>query len=243
MRITRVYQPGTYGLHDQVKLSDEASHHVARVLRMHPGDEVTLFRGDNREYSGAISAIKKHKVTVRITDVQTVDRESPRAIHLAQGIAKKDHMHFIIQKAVELGVSTITPLLTQHGAVKKQTKQLQKKHAHWQAIAISACEQSGRNTVPTILEPTPFHTYLESCSAEHKLLLDPKALTRWQDLAKKEAGDIALLIGPEGGLSSDEIMAAHKVSFHGLTLGPRVLRTETATLAALSVLQALEGDL
>lgn len=243
MRTVRIYQPGSYNLHDQVTLSDDASHHVARVLRMRPGGALVLFRGDNREFSGIISAIRKHHVTVRIEDVKTVDRESPRKIHLAQGIAKKEHMYFIIQKAVELGVTSITPLITQHGAVKKTPKQLTKKHTHWEAIAVSACEQSGRNVVPCINQPLTFSQYIEHCNASYKLLLDPTAQTRWQNFSKPSDGEIALLIGPEGGLSIQEIAAAKAVSFQGLSLGPRVLRTETATLAALSVLQALEGDL
>ncbi len=243
MRTVRIYQPGTYALHDLVELSEPASHHVIRVLRMHTSDSLTLFRGDNQEFSALITAIKKHHVTVRIQGVQPVNRESPCVIHLAQGIAKKEHMPFIIQKAVELGVASITPLLTQHGAVKNNAKQLAKKHAQWEAIAIGACEQSGRNQLPPIHPPCHLNTYLENCITPNKYLLDPKADTAWRDFSEQPAGEITLLIGPEGGLNPQEISEAKTLNFQGISLGPRILRTETATLTALSVLQALLGDL
>ena len=242
MRTVRIYHPGVYNLHDLIELSEGASRHVARVLRMHPGDILTLFCGDNREYSAMITTATKRHVTVRIESVQPIDRESPCVVHLAQGIAKGDRMNFIIQKAVELGVASITPLLTQHGAVRRDSKQLAKKHAQWEAIAISACEQSGRNIIPRIHPPCPFDTYLETCSSKIKCMLDPAAESSWEKGSAKQ-GDIALLIGPEGGFDAHEIKEAKAASFHGIQLGPRILRTETATLAALSVLQALEGDL
>jgi len=242
MRTVRIYHPGVYNLHDRIELSESESKHIARVLRMHPGDILTLFCGDNREYSAMITAATKRHVTVRIESVQPIDRESPCVIHLAQGIAKGDRMSFIIQKAVELGVASITPLLTQHGAVRRDSKQLAKKHAQWEAIAISACEQSGRNIIPPIHQPCSFDSYIETCSAQTKCMLDPAAERSWKKGTAKQ-GDIALLIGPEGGLNQHEIKEAKAASFLGVQLGPRILRTETATLAALSVLQALEGDL
>ncbi|MDF1827173.1 MAG: 16S rRNA (uracil(1498)-N(3))-methyltransferase [Legionellaceae bacterium] len=242
MRTVRIYHPGVYNLHDLVELSEAESKHVARVLRMHPGDILTLFCGDNREYSAMITAATKRHVTVRIESVQPFDRESPCQIHLAQGIAKGDRMSFIIQKAVELGVASITPLHTQHGAVRRDTKQLAKKHAQWEAIAISACEQSGRNVIPTIHPPCSFDTYLETCTVQTKCLLDPMAEHVWKKGTAKQ-GELALLIGPEGGLDQHEIKQAKAASFQSIKLGPRILRTETATIAALSVLQALEGDL
>lgn len=242
MRTVRIYHPGIYNLHDRIELSEGESKHVACVLRMHPGDILTLFCGNNREYSAMITSATKRHVTVRIESVQTLSRESPCVIHLAQGIAKGDRMNFIIQKAVELGAASITPLLTQHGSVRHNGKQLAKKHAQWEAIAISACEQSGRNIIPQIHLPCSFDAYLETCSAKTRYILDPTAESSWQrNIAKQQ--DIALLIGPEGGFSQQEIKTAKAASFHGIQLGPRILRTETATLVALSVLQALEGDL
>ena len=243
MRNTRIYQPGTYGLDEHVILQDGASNHVSRVLRMQPGAKLTLFCGDNREFEATITAIKKHQVTVCINSIHHVNRESPCVIHLAQGIAKGEHMRFIIQKAVELGVTSITPLLTQHGAVKHNAEQLAKKHAQWKSIAIAACEQSGRNTVPPIHAPCMLNTYLDTCPAKTRWVLAPNATRALNTSSEQTHGEIALLIGPEGGLNADEINAAKSANFQGLCLGPRVLRTETATLVALSVLQAQLGDL
>ncbi|MDF1645687.1 MAG: 16S rRNA (uracil(1498)-N(3))-methyltransferase [Legionellaceae bacterium] len=243
MRTVRIYQSGTYALHDLVELSEPASHHVLRVLRMRASESLTLFCGDNQEFSARIIIVKKHRVTVRIEGVQTMNRESPCIIHLAQGIAKKEHMPFIIQKAVELGVASITPLITHHSAVKHNPKQLQKKHAQWSSIAIGACEQSGRNILPPIHPSCTINNYLEACDTSNPYILDPKADITWKDLSMQPAGDITLLIGPEGGLSPQEISTAKQAGFKGISLGPRILRTETATLAALSVLQALLGDL
>jgi 16S rRNA (uracil1498-N3)-methyltransferase len=243
MRNTRIYQPGTYGVDEHITLQDNASNHISRVLRMQPGAALTLFCGDNREFQTTITAIKKHQVTVCINSIHHVNRESPCVIHLAQGIAKGERMRFIIQKAVELGVASITPLLTQHGAVKHNKEQLAKKHAQWESIAIAACEQSGRNTVPTIHAPCMLDTYLEGCLAKTRWLLAPSEAHALDARSEQTDGEIALLIGPEGGLHADEIKAAKNVKFQGLCLGPRILRTETATLVALSVLQAQLGDL
>ncbi len=244
MRTVRIYQSGTYKLHDLVLLSEPASHHVFRVLRMPKSESLTLFCGDHQEYCARIITIKKHLVTVRIEGVQPVNRESPCVIHLAQGIAKKEHMPFIIQKAVELGVASITPLITTHCSIKHNAKQLSKKHAQWESIAIGACEQSGRNRLPTIHPPCSLDSYLKNNISPHKYLLDPKADTSWRDFATSDRPDeISLLIGPEGGLHPQEISEARALEFQGISLGPRILRTETATLTALSVLQAFLGDL
>ncbi len=244
MRTTRIYQPGTYGMGDHVSLNESASNHVGRVLRMQPGATITLFCGDNREFHATITRVKKHQVDVYIEHVESINRESPCRIHLAQGIAKGERMRFIIQKAVELGAASITPLLTQHGAVKHNHEQHLKKHAQWEAIVISACEQSGRNTLPPITPPQTFAEYLSTCQAHEKWVLDPKSSHRLLLSAKpKHDRDIVLLIGPEGGLSPEELREAEQASFCGLSLGPRILRTETATLAALSLLQAQCGDL
>jgi 16S rRNA (uracil1498-N3)-methyltransferase len=243
MRTVRIYQAGVYALHDLVELSEPASHHVLRVLRMRASDSLILFCGDNQEFSANIISIKKHHVTVRIEGVQPVNRESPCKIHLAQGIAKKEHMPFIIQKAVELGVASITPLITEHSTIKKNSKQLAKKHMQWESMSINACEQSGRNTLPPIHPPCMLTDYLKTCETPLKYLLDPKADTAWRDCANQPQNDITLLIGPEGGFSPQELSSAKIHQFNGISLGPRILRTETAALTALSILQALLGDL
>ena len=242
MKTVRIYQPGTYTAGQTLELSPAGSQHVGVVLRMQPGDQLTLFSGDNREFLATISAVLKKKVIVDINSVQMLSRESPRAIHLAQAISKGERMELVIQKAVELGVTSITPLLTARCVVKLDAERLEKKLAQWQGIAIAACEQSGRNALPTIHPACTFDTYLRQCQAAFKLVLYPLAAKTWRDYVFT-GGDIALLIGPEGGLSEDEVEMAKAMQFQPLSLGPRILRTETAAISALSVLQAVSGDL
>ena len=242
MKTIRIYEPGPYSLDEPFTLSTNAHQHVAIVLRMQPGEMITLFCGDNQEYTALITEVHKKRTLVRITETKTVNRESPRALHLAQGIAKGDRMEWIIQKAVELGVASITPLLTQHGAVKHDQARLLKKQEQWQAIAISACEQSGRNTLPIVHEPCLFTTYLAHCQAPLKFILEPNTSKSLRDYSFPD-GDIALLIGPEGGFHANELQEALANQFKPLSLGPRILRTETAAITTLSILQALTGDL
>lgn len=242
MRTIRIYQPGPYSLGETVDLSPTASQHVGVVLRMQPGDELILFCGNNCEYSARIEVVNKKKVSVFITNIYEVNRESPRHIHLAQAISKGDRMEWAIQKAVELGVTSITPLFTEHCVVKLDETRLAKKLAQWQAIAIAACEQSGRTMVPMIHPANTFTHYLQQCDATMKVVLHPQASISWREY-HFSAGDIALLIGPEGGLSDIEVTAAQSHGFQALCLGPRILRTETAAIAALSLLQAVAGDL
>jgi 16S rRNA (uracil1498-N3)-methyltransferase len=242
VRTIRIYQPGHYKNGDIVELSPGASQHVGTVLRMQPGEKLVLFCGDNREFPATIKAVQKKKVSVSIDAVSNINRESPRTIHLGQAISKGERMELVIQKAVELGVTTITPLLTERCVVRMNDDRLTKKQAQWQAIAIAACEQSGRNQLPTIHTPCSLDVYLQQCQAALKLVLDPSLSKTWRDYTLSE-GDIALLIGPEGGLSHAEVHAAQAKGFEPLCLGPRVLRTETAAIAAISILQAIAGDL
>ncbi len=242
MRTIRIYQPGQYAVGESLELSDAQSLHVGVVLRMQPHDALVLFCGDNREFSAHITHVQKKKVVVMITAVHDINKESPCTIHLAQAISKGDRMEWVIQKAVELGVSSITPLLTERCVVRLDEHRLLKKQQQWSAIAIAACEQSGRNQLPSINKACSLEDYLVTCSAAIKLVLYPDATKTWRNYSFAQA-DIALLIGPEGGLSEDEVRCAHRHDFQSLSLGPRVLRTETAAITALSVLQATAGDL
>ncbi len=242
MRTVRIYQPGIYATGQTIELSPAGSQHVGVVLRMQAGEQLTLFSGNNHEFSATISSVHKKKVFVDISAEQLINRESPRAIHLAQAISKGERMELVIQKAVELGVASITPLLTARCVVKLDAERLAKKQGQWQAIAIAACEQSGRNIIPPIHPACSLDSYLKHCQATLRLVLHPQAAKSWRDYAFA-AGNIALLIGPEGGLSKDEIAQAMAMKFQPLCLGPRVLRTETAAITALSVLQAVSGDL
>lgn len=241
-RTIRIFQPGNFELGQTIELSPEAGHHVGVVLRMQPGMPLTLFCGDNREFQAMITDVHKRKVHVNITAIETINRESPRSIHLAQAISKGDKMEWVVQKAVELGVTSLTPLITTHCSIRLDQEWLEKKQQQWQAIAVSACEQSGRNVVPIIHPVVQFDVYIKQCPSIIKLILHPKANLTWHEL-QTTTGDITLLIGPEGGLTDTEIASAEAHDFKPLALGPRILRTETAAIAALSILQAVAGDL
>jgi 16S rRNA (uracil1498-N3)-methyltransferase len=242
VRIIRIYQPGEYSTGQHVALSPEASHHVAVVLRLQAGEHLSVFCGDDREFAATIDVVKKKQVIVRIDSVKAANKESPLSIHLAQAISKGDRMDWVMQKAVELGVASITPLITARCVVKLDKERMAKKLHQWQAIVIAACEQSGRNRVPKVYEPLHLEQYLEQNKAELKLILHPKGAKHWRDYAIGSS-EIALLIGPEGGLTDEEILVAQAHDFQPLSLGPRILRTETAAITALSVLQAVGGDL
>ncbi len=242
MKVVRIFQSGLFLPGDTVQLSHESAHHVARVLKMSVGDAITLFNGQNHESRGEISSIDKKNVSVCIESSAEVSRESPKPIHLAQCLSKGERMEWVIQKSVELGIASITPVISERVVVRLDAKRMEKKQKQWEAIAIAACEQCGRNQIPIIYPPTSFENYLQQCQAVIKLILEPNSRHNWRafDFSAK---DIALLIGPEGGFSQNEVALARKHAFQALCLGPRVLRTETAAIAAISILQAVIGDL
>lgn len=241
MRQIRIYQPGDYQPGDVILLSDSAAHHAGTVLRLGVGDFITLFCDNNTEYAAVLSEIHKKSIRVHILQAAVVNRESPRIIHLAQAMTKGDKMEWIIQKAVELGVHSITPLITERCVVKLDADRLHKKQQQWQAIAIGACEQSGRNRIPLIHPSCDLDYFLQHCSAL-KLTLSPHAEEGWPIIPDPSTA-LALIIGPEGGLSPQEIQKTLAFQAHTLRLGPRTLRTETAAIAALSLLQMRYGDI
>jgi 16S rRNA (uracil1498-N3)-methyltransferase len=242
MRVVRIYQPGDYTSGQVITLAPEAGQHVAVVLRMQVGELLTLFNGANSESIATITMVKKKQVEVSLAAPETISRESPLAIHLGQAISKGDRMEWVMQKSVELGVSSITPLITERSVVKLDQERMLKKVQQWQAIAIAACEQSGRNIVPVVHLPMPLERYMQTIQAPLKLVLHTQGNKNWRDYAIEQA-EIALLIGPEGGFSDAEVSLALSHHFVPLSLGPRILRTETAAISALSVLQAVGGDL
>lgn len=242
MREIRIYQKGEYQSGQLLELSPEAGQHVAVVLRMQSGEPLTLFNGDDREFDALIETVKKRQVFVRIGAVKEVSRESPLSIHLAQAISKGDRMELVMQKSVELGVTSITPLITERCAVKLDKDRMAKKLHQWQSIVIAACEQSGRNKVPLVHPPVHFDEYVVKESAALKLILHPLNSKSLKEYAVSQS-NIALIIGPEGGLSEQEVELACKYEFLPLSLGPRILRTETAAISVLSMLQAANGDL
>lgn len=242
MRTIRIYQSGDYEIGQTILLSDTAVQHVGLVLRLAIGAPLILFRGDNQEYQAVICAIQKKQIQVQIIAKQCVNRESPLHIHLGQSIAKGDKMEWIIQKAIELGVSSVTPLITERCVVRLDDKRLEKKQQQWQAIAISACEQSGRTMIPLIYPACSLTHFLQNCPSAYRWILSPEALSSWPQL-KQESAEIALLIGPEGGFSPQELDLARHYQAQSIRLGPRILRTETAAITAVSILQMRYGDL
>jgi len=242
MRIPRVYSPQTMAIGDCIELEAGAARHLTSALRMNSGQLVTLFNGQGGEYTAELVDAQKGKASVRITEFDQTDRESSLSIHLAIGISRGERMDWIMQKATELGVSEITPLFTERCEVKLSGDRLDKKVSHWQQVAISACEQSQRNTVPLINAPVKIDQWQMNCDASLKLVLHHRTNQSLSDM-RQPTGPIALLIGSEGGLSEREIEQAISLDFSPLALGPRVLRTETAPLAAISILQSLWGDM
>lgn len=241
MRKIRIYQANSFNPDDLYELSEEAGHHVGVVLRMQPGDTIVLFCGDNQEYQAHIERVHKKKVQVRIVDKMIVNKESPLSIHLVQAVSKGDRMEWVVQKAVELGVQYITPLISAHCVLK--IEKIEKKWHQWQAIAISACEQCGRNQIPTIMQPIDFEEYIKNgSSAQKKLILHTQGGKSLSEYAL-ESNNIEIMVGPEGGFNDQEVQASIKAGFLPWKLGPRILRTETAAIVGLSLLQAARGDL
>ncbi|KGP63985.1 16S rRNA methyltransferase [Legionella norrlandica] len=242
MREIRIYQSGEYQTGQFLELSPEAGQHVAVVLRMKPGDQITLFNGDNYEFKATIESVRKKQVLVSIGSAAQISRESPLSVHLAQAVSKGERMEIVMQKSVELGVSRITPVITERCQVKLDKERMAKKMHQWQNIVISACEQCGRNKVPVVYYPEPLEQFLRKTREDLKLILHPASNKTWRNYSI-QAANIALIIGPEGGLSDEEIKLTGEYGFLPLSLGPRILRTETAAITALSVLQAVGGDL
>jgi 16S rRNA (uracil1498-N3)-methyltransferase len=209
---------------------------------MTAGQEVVLFNGQGGEYRGQLIEARKGFAAVKINAFESIDRESPLPIHLAIGISRGERMDWIVQKATELGVKEITPLFTQRCEVKLTGDRLAKKIHHWQQVAISACEQCQRTKLPIINPASPLPQWLPNCAEDLKLVMHHRADIGLQNLRQKKRS-VCLLIGPEGGLSDQEIEGATHRGFQALAMGPRVLRTETAPVAAISILQALWGDL
>jgi len=240
MRSYRVYSSGPLTVDEQCDLDDRASHHLARVLRVKTGDRLSVFNGDGNNYQGAIVTADKHQVSVLIDSIEQAETESSLNTCLALAVSKGDRFEWAIKKATELGVSSIVPILSQRVDVRLSPARWQKKQEHWQQIVISACEQSGRAVVPEVKQPITLSPWLSGVEADCKLVLDPEATT---NALHDRPASIALLIGPEGGLAPSELKLALENGFSAMRLGPRVLRTETAPLVALSVLGARWGDI
>jgi 16S rRNA (uracil1498-N3)-methyltransferase len=252
MRTPRLHVPaaaaGPLSAGLELGLSADAAQHVATVLRLRPGAPLTLFDGRGGEWAATLLATDRRSARVRLVAHRAVERESPLAVTLLQGIARGERMDQVVQKSTELGVARILPVAAERSVVQLGEARAERRVAHWQAVAVAACEQCGRNRVPEVLAPRS----LADCTAAPlpplRWVLEPAAGRPLPDAVSRAASavaglrEVALLVGPEGGLSDTELALAARLGFEPLRLGPRVLRTETAGLAALAALQALAGD-
>ncbi|GLZ85149.1 ribosomal RNA small subunit methyltransferase E [Metapseudomonas resinovorans] len=238
MRLSRFFidAPLSLGQHE---LPEAQAHYIGRVLRHAAGDAVQLFDGSGQEYLGELIEVGKKAVRVELRESFTGMAESPLRIHLGQGLSRGERMDWAIQKATELGVAEISPIVSERCEVRLKDERADKRLAHWRQIAISACEQCGRSVLPVIHAPVTLADWQREVQADLKLVLHPVA----EPLASHARPmTLAFLIGPEGGLAEAEVESAKAAGFHAARLGPRVLRTETAPVVALSVAQQLWGD-
>ncbi|MEX0975903.1 MAG: 16S rRNA (uracil(1498)-N(3))-methyltransferase [Woeseia sp.] len=241
----RVYVDETLQSGAQLILPVEQSHYVHRVLRLKPADALTLFNGKGGEFSAVVVTVSRHGVAVRIDAHVNPKVESTLVVHLVQGVSRGERMDTVVQKATELGVSRLTPVLTEFSVVRlDDTGKRDKRTAHWTKIAQSACEQCGRTVPPLIDTPVQFSEWRQQLGQDgyRRIALHPTVASPLASL-QPLAGSVMLLIGPEGGLSDNEISEATAAGFEVCSLGPRILRTETAAIAALAVLQSRWGDL
>jgi len=243
MRLTRVYVDAVLEPGARLTLTGGAAGHLTRVLRLRPKAALKLFNGRGGEYAASIERVQRSEVQVAIGAHEPIERESPFPLTLAQGVSRGERMDLVVQKATELGVARLVPLLTERSIVRLDEEQSDRKSSHWRAIAIAACEQCGRNRLPEVALPAQLREFLRQPSGEGvRLLLSPSATRRIEDVSRP-AGGATVLIGPEGGLSDAEQEDALTAGFTAVNLGPRVLRTETAAIASLTLLQREFGDL
>lgn len=244
MRIPRIHVPAPLEDGADLALPEAAARHVTRVLRLRPGARLRVFDGAGREHAAELVEARRDAVRVRVLGPVEARAESPLAVTLLQGVCRGERMDLVVRKAVELGAVRIVAVLTERSVPRLEGARAGRRHAHWQAVAVAAAEQCGRAVVPEVTAPRPLAEALgDDALPARRLLLDPDAATGPRALAPPDDGRLALLVGPEGGLADRERAAARAAGFVGLRLGPRILRTETAGLAALAVLQALHGDL
>ena len=244
MPLKRLYVAERLAAGAELQLAEEAARYLGRVLRLRVGDTVHIFNGDDGEWSATISRFGKDRVNLTVHDCVPNAAETSLEIHLVQGISRGERMDFVVQKATELGVARITPVLTEYGVVRLDDKRAGKRRLHWQRVAESACEQSGRVNPPQVDAPLPLNDWLGAARDGdcNELILLPNAARPLTEIAKPVAG-LRLLIGPEGGFSERECDDAALAGFEAVALGPRILRTETAAVAALAIAQGLWGDL
>lgn len=242
--MTRLYTDLPLEAGRELRLGRDPARYLGRVLRLRSGARITVFDGAGNAFEASISALGRDDV--RLTLGQRVEGsvESPVHVRLVQGVSRGDRMDFLVQKATELGVGCIRPVLTECSVVRLDAARAEKRRRHWQKVAIAACEQCGRNRLPSILEPIDLEDHLSAAAtAGTRILLSPTASQRLRDLPPPADGGIELLVGPEGGLTAEERQAAVNAGYLCASMGPRILRSETAGIAALALLQGLWGDM
>ncbi len=242
MRIRRVFQDTTLSTGARIELDANASNHIARVLRLRPGAPLVLFDGRGGEFE-AVVIEGGRAVLVECGKALEHRPESSLKVTLCQGISRGERMDFALQKAVELGVARIQPLFTERTVVNLSGERLEKRVQHWRGVVIGACEQSGRTHLPELLPAVRLAEWLAQPTQGLGLVLDHRAERGLSAITRPADGAVSLLIGPEGGLAAEELSAARKAGFTGIRMGPRILRTETAALTALALLQSRWGDL
>jgi 16S rRNA (uracil1498-N3)-methyltransferase len=225
-----------------LKLDEGPARHLTQVLRFRVGDPFIAFDGRGGEYEASLESVGKREATARIGAFRDVSRESPLLVTLAQCVSKGERMDFALQKGVELGVTAIQPLLSKRSVVRLDDERWEKKHEHWRGVVVSACEQSGRTLVPEVRPVLDLYAWLANTEPALRIVLVPGSGEGLRALTRPER-PVTILIGPEGGLDDDEVREAIRHGCEPISLGPRVLRTETAGIAALAALQAIFGDL
>ena len=241
MNIPRIYQSCSLLPGEQTVLGTDATHHLLNVLRVKPGESIAVFNGTGGYYDAAIVEIGKHRIVVEIREFHPDDFESTLHLTLAQGISRGQKMDMTLQKSVELGVDTIIPVQSQYCSTRLKGEQLKKRMAHWQKILIAACEQCGRNRLPALQEPVDFSEYVSARQDHLKIILNPYSSAGLTGLMM-DSDRVIVMTGPEGGFSQEEISLSEQFGYHGVSLGPRILRTETAAIAAITTCQVLWGD-
>lgn len=244
MSRARLYIPIPLSAGTAVELKPEQAHYLGRVLRLRTGSELTVFDGSGVEFPARVALFAKNLARLEIGAALSRDVESPLHLRLVQGISRGERMDFVVQKATELGVTEIQPVLTEHTVVKLGKDRAARRIGHWQRVAASACEQCGRNTLPRIADPLTLDAYLaQATDADARLMLALDAGQGISEVASAGGRRFELLVGPEGGLSEPETGAAASAGFRACSLGPRVLRSETAGITAVAIMQSLFGDL
>ena len=244
MSLKRLFVADRIASGAELRLGEDAARYLGRVLRLRVEDTVQVFNGEDGEWLARIARIGKNQVSLSVGEKIRNDAESDLRTHLVQGISRGERMDFVVQKATELGVKRVTPVLTDHGVVKLDPRRASKRREHWQRVAEHACEQCGRFRPPLIDAPLPLRDWFGGARDRDatELILHPHAATSLSDFESPQT-KLCLLIGPEGGFSEREYEDAGVAGFKPVSLGPRILRTETAAVAALSVAQSLWGDL